>query len=74
MLLQVVLLGEVEQLADLVGTLGAKTLGGGGVGKTLNVGISLLLDYEVDDRNVGTNDATTDRLALALTLTADAVA
>jgi len=73
-LLEVVLLGEVEELADLVGALGAKALGGGGVGEADDVGISLLLDDKVDHADIGTDDATADRLALALTLAAGTVA
>lgn len=70
----VVLLGEVEELADLSRTLGAKALGEDGVGQAGDLVVALLDDYEGEDGNIGTDDAATDGLALALTGAAGAVA
>jgi hypothetical protein len=68
-LTNVILLGEVEELSDLGGSLGAKTAGNGGVGQTGKLGITLLDDNEVDDGQVSTSNATTDGLSAALTVT-----
>ena len=63
-------LGEVEELADVGGSLGTKTAGlsRGGVGKSGNILLTLLDDHEVEDSKIGTDDAATDGLALTLTL------
>lgn len=75
-LTNIVLLGEVEELADVVGTLGTEALGDGRlrVGETGNLLLTLLDNDEVKSLDVGANDAATHRLALALTGAARAVA
>ncbi|KAI3481067.1 hypothetical protein L1887_56641 [Cichorium endivia] len=75
-LADVVLLGEVEELADVVGTLGTKALGDGGVGvgEAGDLVVALLDNNEVEGLDIGADDAATDRLALALTGAAGAVA
>ena len=70
----IVFLAETEELADLGGTLGTKTLGVDGVGEAGELGVALLHDGESEDRKVGGDDAATDGLALALTGAARAVA
>jgi hypothetical protein len=70
----IVFLAETEEPADLRGTLGTKTLGVDGVGKTREVGVALLHNGEGKDGEVGGDDAATDGLALALTSAARAVA
>lgn len=72
-LADVVLLGEVEEAADLGSTLGCKTLGEDGVGKTGDLVLTLLDDNEGKDLDVGADDAATNRLALALTSAAGTV-
>lgn len=69
-LADIILLGEVEELADVGGSLGTKTAGlsRGGVGKSGNILLTLLDDHEVEDSKIGTDDAATDGLALTLTL------
>lgn len=73
-LADIVLLGEAEELADVVGTLGTKTLGDLGVGQTLNVLLTLLDNNKREDSEIGADNAATDRLALALTSAARSVA
>jgi len=68
-LANIVLLGKVEQFADVVGTLRTKTTGDRVVGKSLDGVGTDLGDNEVQDGNVLSNDASTDGLALALTNT-----
>ena len=67
-------MGKVEEPADLDSPLGTETLGQNDIGKPGNISISLLDDDEGEDRNIGADDASIDRLALALTGAADAVA
>lgn len=73
-LADVVLLGEVEEAADLGGTLGAETLGKSGVGESRDLLLSLLDNDDREDGDVVADDASADRLALALTGAAGAVA
>jgi hypothetical protein len=68
------LFSTYKELADLGGTLGTETLGNSGISQTSNILLTLLDNNEGEDREVGTNDTTTDRLSLALTGTARTVA
>jgi hypothetical protein len=70
----IILLGEAKELADLGGALWSETLWSNNVGKTWDIGLTLLDDGEGKDREIHGNDATTDGLALALTSAACAVA
>lgn len=73
-LADVVLLVETEEFADLSGTLGTKALGVDDVGQTGDLVFTLLDDAEGEDSQILTGDGTADRLALALTGAARAVA
>ena len=73
-LANIVLLGEVEELADLRRPLGTETLGKNVVGKTGDVVLALLDDHQGEDSDVRADDATTDGLALALARAAGSVA
>lgn len=75
-LTDIVLLGKVEELADVVGTLGTETLGDSGLGvsETGDLLLTLFDDDKVESLNIGADDATANRLALALTGAAGAVA
>ena len=64
----VVLLRQVEQLSDLVGSLGTQSARLDLVGQTGDVLGSLLDDDQVHNRQIGANDATTNGLSLAGTL------
>lgn len=66
-LADIVLLGKVEQFANVVGTLGTKTTRDRVVGEALDGVGTDLGDDEVQDGNVLSDDASTDGLALALT-------
>ncbi|EJK60870.1 hypothetical protein THAOC_18712 [Thalassiosira oceanica] len=72
-LADVVLLGEVEELADLRRALGSEAAGDGRVGEAGDLGVSLLDDGEVEHGDVLADDAAADGLALALTRAAGAV-
>jgi hypothetical protein len=72
-LANVISLVQVEELADVVGTLGSKTLGNSSVGKAGDVLLTLLDNDKRDDGQVRGDNATTDGLSLALTLAARAV-
>ena len=73
-LADIVLLREVEELADLSRTLGTKALGEDIVRKARDVVLTLLDNHEGKNSDVGADDAAADGLALALTLAAGAVA
>ena len=73
-LANIVLLGEVEELADLGRTLGAKALGEDVVGQAGDVVLALLDDHQGEDSDVRADDAATDGLALALARAAGPVA
>ena len=73
-LADVVRLVEVEEPTDLGRALGAEPLGEDLVGQPRDVVLALLDDDEVEGADVGTDDATADRLALALAGAAGAVA
>ena len=66
----VVLLGETEELADVGSSLGSKTAGNSSslVGQSGNILLTLLDNHQVEDADISTNNAATDRLALAFTL------
>lgn len=63
----VVLLGQTEELSDVVGSLWSESLWSLDVGESLDVGVTLLGDDQVKGSNVVTDDATTDGLSLSLT-------
>ena len=69
-LAHVVFLGEVEKLANVVGALGSKTTGDSLVGESWNRLVGHLRDNQVENGNVVSHNAPTDRLALALSSTA----
>lgn len=70
----IVILAEAEEAADLGGTLGSEALGVDDVGQAGDVVIALLDNGESEDGQVHADDAATDRLSLALTSAAGAVA
>ena len=72
-LANIVIFGQVEQLANVVGPLGTQATGDGIVGQTRDILLSLLGNDQVKDRNIMSNDASTDGLALTLSDTARAV-
>jgi len=73
-LANVIRLVEVEEATDLGSPLGTKSLGEDFVGKTGDVGLSLLDNDKVEGTNVGTDNATANGLALAFTGSAGSVA
>ncbi len=73
-LADIVLLGEVEELADLSRPLRTETLGEDVVGEAGDLVLALLDDHEGEDGDIGTDDAATNGLALALARAAGAVA
>ncbi len=73
-LANVVALLKREELADLRSALGAKAARDVGISEAWNFGSTLLDDDQVKDGNLGANNATTNRLALALTSAAGPVA
>ena len=73
-LADVILLGEVEELADLGRPLGTETLGEDVVGQAGDLVLALLDDHEGEDSDVRADDAAADGLALALAGAAGAVA
>jgi len=73
-LTNIILLAEVEQLADLGGTLGTQAARLDGVGQTGNVLVTLLDNDQVQDGQLRRDNAAANGLALALTSLARAVA
>jgi hypothetical protein len=70
----IIFLAETEEAADLGGTLGTEALGVDNVGETGDVVVALLDDAQGKDREVHADDATADRLPLALAGATGAVA
>ena len=70
----VVLLCQIEELANLARSLGAETFGVSDVGEAGDIGITLLDDNDGKDGEIRTDNTAADRLAFALSGTAWAVA
>ena len=70
----IVILGEAEELADLRGALGTKTLGVDDISDAGYIVLALLDDGESEHGEIHSNDAATDRFALAFTSAARSVA
>jgi len=73
-LCDVIVFGQVEQLPDLASSLWSKSSRDNSVSQSGDVVVSLLDDDKVEDRQVGVHNASSDRLALALTCLAGPVA
>lgn len=73
-LADIIILGQVEELADLAGTLGTETAGNGRVGEPGDGSLTGLGDDEGEGSNISSNNAATDRLAATLTITTGTVA
>lgn len=73
-LANIVFLGQTEEFADFAGSLGSETFGVSDIGDTWDIGITLFDNNDGKDRKIGTNDATTDRLAFTFTSTTGTVA
>jgi len=65
----IILVSEVEQLADLAGTFGTTTAGDNLVGKTRDLLLTLLDNDAVDHRKIIGNDAATDSATATHTIT-----
>ena len=69
-LADVVLLGQVEELADAGSTLGTKALSDGLIGDVGDLSVSLLNNNNVDGGHLGRDDASVNGLSAAISLTA----
>ena len=56
----IILLGQVEEFADLGSPLGTKTLGKDVVGEAWDFVLALFNDHKGEHGNIGANDASTD--------------
>jgi len=72
-LTDIILLAQVEELSDLAGSLGTKTAGNVLVCDSGQLSLTLLDDNQVKGREVRSDNATTDRLSLALSVTSGTV-
>lgn len=63
----IILLGQTEELSDVVGSLWTQSLWGGDIGQTLNVVVTLLDNSQSKNRQVLVDDTTSDGLSLSLT-------
>lgn len=70
----IVLLGQVEELSDLGGSLGTQSSGQDGVGESGDLSLTLLDDGDGKNGDVGVDDATSNRLSLSLTRSSSSVA
>jgi len=70
----IILLGQTEESTNLGGTLGAEALGVDNVGETWDVALALLDNGQSQNRQILSDNAATDRLALAFTGSARSVA
>ena len=68
-LANIIILGQVEQLADVVRSLGTQPTGDSVVGQSWDLILSLLGNHQVKDGNIVSHNAATNRLALTLTST-----
>jgi hypothetical protein len=66
-LTDIISLVQVEELADVVGTLGSETLGDSSIGQSRDVLFTLLDNDKGEDGQVRVDNASTDGLSLALT-------
>jgi hypothetical protein len=66
-LTDIISLVQVEELADVVGTLGSETLGDSSIGQSRDVLFTLLDNHKGEDGQVRVDNASTDGLSLALT-------
>lgn len=73
-LANVVLLGQTEELSNVVGSLWSQSLWNGLVGETLDFLLTLLKDDQTQDGQIRANNASTDGLSLTLTSSARSVA
>merc|ERR1719367_1922721 len=73
-LANVILLGQVEKLPDLAGTLGSQPARDGVIGQSGDLSLSLLDDGHGEDGEVAVDDAPADRLPLAFSILAGTVA
>tara|TARA_R110002050_G_scaffold297195_1_gene458283 strand:- start:31 stop:606 length:576 start_codon:yes stop_codon:yes gene_type:complete len=69
-LADIILLVQLEQLTNVVSALGTETKRKDTVGKTRERSLTLLDNDDVQDREIVTDDATTDGLSAAVTITA----
>jgi hypothetical protein len=69
----IVLLCQIEKLANFARPFGTKTFGVRDIRESGNLSIALLDDNEGEDGEIGTHDAATDRLAFAFSGTAGTV-
>jgi hypothetical protein len=67
-LAHVILLAQVEELPDLAGSLGTQAAGDVFISESRQLGVSLLYDDQRKGRHVGADNATTNRLPLALAI------
>jgi hypothetical protein len=72
-LANIISLVQVEELADVVGTLRSETLRNGSIGQSGNVLLTLLDNDKGDDGQIRGDNATTDGLSLALASAAGTV-
>merc|ERR1711931_285811 len=63
-LTNVVVFVQIEQLTDLAGSLGTEPTRDGGVGQTRNICFALLNNDEVEDGEIGVDDAASDAPAV----------
>lgn len=70
----VILLGQTEELSDVVSSLRTQSLWNGDIGQTLNASITLLDNSQGNDRQVLGDDTASDGLSLSLTVSSWSVA
>lgn len=66
-LANIIFLGEIEQFPDVVGSFRSQSAGNGAIGQSLD-GFTGLRHDQVQDRNIVTDNATTDGFPFAFTL------
>ena len=69
----IILLSESESLSNLANSLGTKSSGSLGIGKSGNVSITLLENLECNDTEIRSTDAASDGLSLPLTISSGSV-
>ena len=70
----IILLGQAKESSDLGGSLGTEAFGVDHIGEARDITLALLDDRQSQDREILTDDAATDGLALAFTGTTGSVA
>ena len=70
----IIFLCQVEEFADFAGAFGTKTFGVSDIGEAREIIVALLYDHDGKNREIGTNDTSSNRFAFTFTGTTGTIA